>query len=681
MPRSLVIGNGNVLIGFDSTYSIRDLFFPRVGQPNHTMGNLCRTGFYVDGKFSWVNDPTWVRNLAYEQDSLVTSVNLRHEVLGLSVHFSDYVDMARNWLFRTLTVTADQAFLVGRVFFHYDWYIGGSDIGCTTLYEPMHRAVVAYKDDHYFLAGGQSGSEFGVSSWATGKKGGPAMGTWVDAEDGDLGRNAIEQGSVDCTIAFDFGPGKARQPVALTHWLCMGHRLSDVGQFGQDTILQRGEPTYRTRTQTYWHVWSDKDHRHIEEACGDAAQQLFRRSALTARSHVDNGGGIVAACDFDITKFARDTYAYVWPRDGAIVANALDRGGHEDITRQFFSFCQKVLTPEGFFLHKYTPNGHIGSSWHPWVDQWGNRVLPVQEDESGLVLWALWEHYRLHKNLDFIMPLYSTLVLPVAQWMAGYVDDRNNLIKPSWDLWEERWGVHSFTVGAVWGGLDAARNFAALFGDAAAAVSFQQAAKRLREAVDKHLFRPELGRFARRLSVEADGSLTPDLVLDSALHGLWRFGMYGADEERIVRTMKAIESQLWCQGETGGVARYTNDYYFQVDRNISQVPGNPWFISTLWLAQWYVATAKSEADLRRARDLIDWAVKHQLPGGLLSEQVDPHTGAPISVSPLTWSHAEFVITVDEYCRKLEKVRRSARTETRKMGRSVLLADVEKQATS
>ena len=46
---------------------------------------------------------------------------------------------------------------------------------------------------------------------------------------------------------------------------------------------------------------------------------------------------------------------------------------------------------------------------------------------------------------------------------------------------------------------------------------------------------------------------------------------------------------------------------------------------------------------------------HELPGGLLSEQVDPHTGAPLSVSPLTWSHAELVVTVEEYLTKLELV--------------------------
>jgi GH15 family glucan-1,4-alpha-glucosidase len=80
---------------------------------------------------------------------------------------------------------------------------------------------------------------------------------------------------------------------------------------------------------------------------------------------------------------------------------------------------------------------------------------------------------------------------------------------------------------------------------------------------------------------------------------------------------------------------------------------------TLWLAQWYIAMAKTVADLVPAKKFIDWTVSHQLPGGLLSEQLDPHTGAPLSVSPLTWSHAEFLVTVDEYCAKADSLRRNA----------------------
>ena len=651
MPRSLVLGNGNVLIGFDANYSLRDIYFPRVGDANQTMGNVCRTGFYIDGRFAWLYEPAWVRTLGYAQDSLVGDVTVTHPWLGISVHFEDYVDLARNWFIRNVEITSPTGFNSGAVFFHYDWYIEGSDIGNTVLYDPRHRGVIAYKANRYFLLGGQSGADYGISSWANGKKGNGAAGTWVDAEDGVLGRNPIEQGSVDCTVAFDLGRVNANQPRTMTHWLCMGTRYSEVSVYGQDLIVGKGPDTYRGRTITYWQVWSEKDHRRIDELLGEDALKLYRRSVLTARSHADNHGAVIASTDFDITKFARDTYAYHWPRDGAIVANALDRSEHEDVTRQFFQFCQQTLVEEGFYLHKYTPYGQPGSSWLPWVDSHGARTLPIQEDETGLVLWSLWQHYHLHRNLDFVVDLYSSLITPAADWMVSFVDQRNGLPIPSWDLWEERWGVHAFTVGAVWAGLEAARSFANLFGDANAEVRYRDAAERLREAADTHLYSEELGRFPRRITVEDDESVTVDTVLDSAIHGLWRFGMYAPDDRRIVETMHAIADQLRNNGNTGGIARYTDDYYFRVEIDTTLVPGNPWFMCTLWLAQWYIATAQTAADLAPARQMIDWAVKHQMPGGLLSEQLHPHTGAPLSVSPLTWSHAEFIVTVDDYCRR------------------------------
>ena len=156
MPRSIVIGNGNVLVGFDSTYTVRDLYYPRVGDSNQTMGNECRTGFFIDGKFAWLDDPAWDRDLRYAEDSLVSNVTLKHPRLGITVTFEDFVDMARNWFVRIVEVVSPSGFNVGRVFFHYDWFIEGSDIGNTVLYDSRHRGLIAYKANRYFLMGGQS---------------------------------------------------------------------------------------------------------------------------------------------------------------------------------------------------------------------------------------------------------------------------------------------------------------------------------------------------------------------------------------------------------------------------------------------------------------------------------------------------------------------------------------------
>src|SRR6267378_639861 len=102
MPRSFVLGNGNLLVGFDANYDVRDLFFPYVGMENQTVGNVCRTGFWIDGKFAWLSD-----------------------------HFEDYVDMVRDYFVRNLRITLARPAEQVRVFFHHDWWMRESDLGCT----------------------------------------------------------------------------------------------------------------------------------------------------------------------------------------------------------------------------------------------------------------------------------------------------------------------------------------------------------------------------------------------------------------------------------------------------------------------------------------------------------------------------------------------------------------------
>ena len=43
----------------------------------------------------------------------------------------------------------------------------------------------------------------------------------------------------------------------------------------------------------------------------------------------------------------------------------------------------------------------------------------------------------------------------------------------------------------------------------------------------------------------------------------------------------------------------------------------------------------------------------KLPSGVLAERVHPYTNAPMSVAPLTWSHATYVATIQAYLEKLE----------------------------
>jgi GH15 family glucan-1,4-alpha-glucosidase len=385
---------------------------------------------------------------------------------------------------------------------------------------------------------------------------------------------------------------------------------------------------------------------HLPDLAGlpDSVACEYERSLLVIRTQVDNGGAIIAANDSDISSAVRDTYSYMWPRDGALVANALNRAGYLDLPRAFFEFCQRALTRQGYLLHKYNPDGSLASSWHPWRRN-GRKTLPIQEDETALVLWALREHFERFGDVYFVKPLYRSLICPAADFLSDYRDPDTGLPLPSYDLWEERYGVLGWTVAAAWGGLQAGAKFAEAFGETDRAEKYRQAADEIKAGTDKHLWLSEQGRFAHMINRSPSGEWEIDPVIDASLAGLWQFGMYAPDDPKIFATMSAIRERLWVKTEVGGIARYENDNYHKVSQDIENVPGNPWFITTLWLAEWYAVTARSAEDLQRSLELLEWVAARALPSGVLAEQVHPYTNAPLSVSPLTWSHAVYVSTV------------------------------------
>ena len=180
----------------------------------------------------------------------------------------------------------------------------------------------------------------------------------------------------------------------------------------------------------------------------------------------------------------------------------------------------------------------------------------------------------------------------------------------------------------------------------------------MKGALGRHMWHPDRGRFARMAVPLPDGSYRLDMTADSSSYALFAFGAFEPDDPRIVAQMTQDFERLWIKTPIGGCARYERDYYHQIERDkIDQVPGNPWVICTLWHAQWRIAAARNLDELRKALPLLEWAATRALPSGVLAEQFHPHTGEPMSVSPLTWSHATYCMVVVEYLRRYESMSR------------------------
>ncbi len=639
MPRDLPIGNGNILVAFDQHALLREFYFPHVGEESHTKGDVFRFGIWVDDHFSWIGDD-WEITKTYVEDSLVTDVVFQGD--GLKIQVNDFVDFEENIYVRKMTVKnlLDRQREI-RLFLCFDFHIYGHEIGDTAAFRPENLSLIHYKGRRYFLINVFSNHKVGIDLYATGhKETDSEIGTWKDAEDGILSQNPIAQGSVDSVVGIPLTVEPLKEEVCYS-WIAVGKNWDEVKALN-DFVKRQGPERLLERTLNYWKLWVNKDSLDLHHLPSKVSW-LYKRSLLICRTQINNCGSIIAANDSDVIYFNRDTYSYMWPRDGALIAYSLDLAGYET-SRAFYRFCAKILEKDGYFLHKYTPSGSLASSWHPWVKE-NKAQLPIQEDETALVLWALWNHYTIFKDLEFIRSLYHPLIKKCAEFLMSYRDSKTNLPLSSFDLWEEREGVLTFTVSAVFGGLMAASNFIELFGEKSLAEEIRQGAQKMREAMDRFLYLEKEKRFARMIVFKKDGSIEVDSTIDASLYGIFAFGAYSAQDPKVQNTMNQVIEKL---SSGGGISRYENDpFYRQKEKS------NPWFICTLWVAEYYIANN----ELEKALSLLSWVADHALSSGVLAEQIDPENGAPLSVSPLTWSHGSYIIAVQEYLKKVSSTRK------------------------
>ena len=650
MPRDIPIGNGSMLVAFDREDLIRDIYFPQVGGENHAMGHAFRFGIWVDGSFSQMG-PEWQKTLRYVDDTLVTEVKARNDRLQLELVCHDTVDFHLNVYLKEIVVkNLTNKSREVRLFFSHDFHISGSEVGDTANYDPHNQALIHYKGKRYFLMNCCDPTKCGVEHFACGLKETQGLeGTWKDAEDGVLSGNAIAQGSVDSTVGITI-PLPAGGQATAHYWMCAGTTYHEVVKLNQ-TVREKTPEELMKRTANYWRLWINKE---LCEGCENLPPKVLRllkQSLLILRTQIDNEGAVIAANDTDIFLFSRDTYSYMWPRDGSLVVSSLIKAGYSEISRLFFTFCHRVIDPDGYFLHKFNPDGSVGSSWHPWWRE-GRRELPIQEDETTLVLWALWQHFERFHDVEFVKPLYRDVIIRAAEFMVRFRDEKTKLPHPSYDLWEERRGIHTFTVSTVVAGLRAAANFAEAFGETELAIKYRSVADEVKQAMQKYLFHRDLNRFAKLASPKPQGGHDLDMTIDASLAGIWYFGVFEPTDPLVEATMRAVRDRLWVKTQVGGLARYENDTYQRVGQYDSQeIPGNPWFICTLWWSQYLVARAQHETDLQEALTLLEWVADHALPSGVLAEQVNPYTGEPLSVSPLTWSHGEFAVAALKFLEK------------------------------
>lgn len=650
MARAHIAGNGKILVGFDHQGQVRDFYYPYVGQSNHVSGAsgnyVHRLGVFVDGQMSWFESDDWEITIDTEKFVAIGAFTAYSASLQLRVETQDIVHNETDVLLRSFTVyNLSKSDRECKLMVAQQFRINESRRGDTGMYDPRVRSIIHYKEDVAFLIHGRVGeesfSEYNIGLFGIEGK----EGTFWDAVDGRLECNPVEHGSVDSIIALPLSLSAGNKAEA-EYWVAVGGSVAAVHDI-HNYVLEETPARLMKSTERYWQAWVEKD--TTDTAALEAElKHLYYRSLVVMRMHTGNNGAIIASSDTDMLHHGRDTYSYVWPRDGAMIAHAFDVAGYGDTAKRFYSFITKRLERGGYLMHKYCSDGSLGSSWHPWIIE-GQPEFPIQEDETALVVFMLHRHYQMSRDLEFIEANYNTFIEPAAEFMVEYIESRLGLPQNSFDLWEERYAISTFTACSVFGALSAAEQFAEMLGKEESARTYRAVTQRLRQSILERLFDKTRGYFVKGIRAYDNADDVIDTTLDSSsFYGPLLFGVVEADDARLKQMFSVIEERLLVSAKSSGYVRYEGDNYYKMQDAESP---NPWVVTTMWMAQYLIARATSKKDLEHPLELLRWTCSHTSGADMLAEQMHPNTRTHLSTEPLIWSHAEYVLAVEAYLSK------------------------------
>ena len=604
VPEQGVIGNSQMLATIGKNGELRHLFWPTIDYPQHILGSLPGL-FYstkTDSEFVWLTDSPWEQKQKYVENTNIMLTVFKNFKANIIVTSTDFVlpddnILVRHFLFQNTGM--NDTFL--RFFYYNDLAISETDIDDTAYYLQKQDAMIHYKRNIYFAYGGTrgtSGHQCGVHE--------ESSDSFNDVYDSKLsgGSLILYDGSraVNSCLSWDIGMLPSHQEKDLSVLMVMGSNEKEVLKLLDRTRETSFDVLFK-RTGDYWKTWIDS----FKHDFGDeTSNRLVGRSLLLLKLLADkNHGGIVAAPCME------PEYRFCWPRDATYVAYVFDRCGFHQESEKFYNWCRRAQEPEGGLYQRYFIEAKIrGPCWSSQID------------EIAAVIWGIGEHFGLTQDRAFLKSMW-TMIKKAADFICNKMDPETSLIE-SVGLWEEKFGSHLYSNAAVYNALKTSSKIAKILGEPKLSEKWSDSAEKIKSSLLERAWNSSKKQFIKTIKPR-------DEALDVSLLGLsFPFELLPAQDAMMQKTALAIEQSF--NYEIGGVGRYPGDTYYG---------GNPWLLSTLWLALYY---GKLE-DVNKMQKLIKWTADRATELDLLSEQVDKSNSMPISAVPLAWSHAFFILAM------------------------------------
>lgn len=566
-----LVGNSKILGCLSDKAEILRLYYPNIDY--FQLINFFSLGIYDSNKVYWFKDAEAV-NQYYDGNIVYTEL----KVNDVSVTIRDYILPDKNIFVRALKFMKPSNLLV---------YSGlNSDVNKKVSSMYADNTLIQYSQDMYMA----TFSKKDVYKYQINN-----VKDYIEKPSLFNGEDYIGM-SEEAVISYE-------DVSEISLYITLDSKLADCLK-SVKWCKEQDENMLCKSTKTYWEDYMKPFEKldFLKSISKVNEREIIKRTIYMYKLlSNDETGAVLASPDVDENYTRCGRYGYCWPRDALFINDALYILGMKDQLNKFYNvWAKRAQLSSGLFEQRYYANGELAPSWG------------LQIDETAAILIGI----SRHVNYLFL----EELILKSTVALMNFIDERG-LSKSSYDLWEERKGVHLYSTVSIYAALKASKDMLKVIDDIKYASLLERIDMKINEVrrgINEYFV--ENGRLKRSLD---------DYKIDiSLLCVCVPFDVFDINDDVVKNTVSEIERTLHMSN--GGYMRYQWDNY---------IGGNTWIVSSLWLAMYYIKLG----DLAKARELFDWVTNHADSLYFLPEQIEREGNKTAWVTELSWSHAMYVI--------------------------------------
>ena len=503
----------------DDFGSIEYVFYPHLGFEKHILDSAF--AILYDGKLKWHWDYSWDVHQSYLKDSNILKTIYKNR--DFLVSSTDYISISHDIIVKDISITNETEEKKSlKLFFYENLRMGEYPKKNTVKFLKNDNCIIKYDDKYVFCIG----SDKKTYSYQCGVRSSESS-AYKDIENGILKENSSAEGMItDSALCWDIELNPF-QDVSIPIYILISkydnnyYNIMDL--IDTFKIVSKNKGDIYELTQTYWvnmvrDVVNNLNTTRYVSNYNDEMWKKYidtcKRSILTILLLSNYDGGVIASPSL------YPDYRYVWNRDASYISVALDLCGLSYASEKYFDWCRNTQNSDGSWFQNYYINGKP-------------RLTAMQNDQVGTTIWAVLVHYRITRNKQFLKRCWN-----MVKKAGNYLSDVAINLSPSYDLWEEKYGTFSHTIGAIYGGLRSACIIGELLkkecayninNDRELIEKWDRALQFLKSNIDK-FYSMDKNRFVK--------SINPlDTSIDASILGLsFPYDFVPADDHRMIKT-------------------------------------------------------------------------------------------------------------------------------------------------